>query len=92
MGIHTPFGFLKKTDFDVSSGFDWGTYPDFVSLSTLDTTERHDKRWDVYTGVTHHWKSNLATRIFYRFINSQNDNDIYDRTRHIAGMEAVFSF
>ena len=91
-GIHTPLYFCKKTDLDVSSGFDWGTYLDFVSLSTLDLTERQDKRWDVYAGVTHHWKPNLATRIFYRFINSQNDNDLYDRTRHIAGMEAVFSF
>ena len=92
LGIHTPLYFCKKTDLDVSSGFDWGTYPDFVSLSTLDTTERHDKRWDVYAGLTHHWKPNLATRVYYRFINSVNDNDLYDRTRHMAGMEVVFSF
>ena len=92
VGIHTPFIFFKKTDLDVSSGYDWGTYPDFVSLSTLDLRERHDKRWDVYAGVTRHWKPNLATRIFYRFINSENDNDLYDRTRHLAGMEVVFSF
>ena len=92
VGIHTPLYFCKKTDLDVSTGFDWGTYPDFVSLSSLDTRERHDKRWDIYTGVTHHWKPNLATRVFYRFINSENDNDLFDRTRHIAGMEAIFSF
>ena len=92
IGIHTPLSFCKKTDLDVSSGFDWGTYPDFISLSSLDTTDRHDKRWDVYTGLTHHWKPGLATRVFYRFINSQNDNDLFDRTRHIAGMEVVFSF
>ena len=92
VGIHTPLYFCQKTDLDVSSGFDWGTYLDFVSLSTLDFTERHDKRWDVYAGLTHHWKPKLATRIFYRFINSQNDNDLYDRTRHIAGTEVVFSF
>ncbi|MBI3616875.1 MAG: tetratricopeptide repeat protein [Candidatus Omnitrophica bacterium] len=92
VGIHTPLYFCKKTDLDISSGFDWGAYPDFVSLSALDLTERHDKRRDVYTGVTHHWKPNVATRIFYRFINSENDSDLYDRTRHITGMEAVFSF
>ena len=92
VGVHTPFYFCKKTDLDVSSGFDWGTYPDFVSLSTLDTTERHDKRWDVYAGLTHHWKPRLATRVFYRFINSENDNDLYDRSRHITGVEAIFSF
>ena len=92
IGFHTPFLFLQKTDLDISGGYDWGTYPDFLSTSSLDTTERHDKRWDVYTGVTHHWKPGLATRVLYRFINSQNDNDLFDRTRHLAGMEVVFSF
>ncbi len=90
IGIHTPV--CLKTGLDVSSGFDWGTYPDFISLSSLDTQERHDKRWDVYSGLTYHWKPGLATRIFYRFINSQNDNNLFDRTRHIAGTEVIFSF
>ena len=92
IGFHTPFLLLKKTDLDISSGYDWGTYPDFLSASSLDTRERHDQRWDVYTGLTHHWKPGLATRVFYRFINSANDNDLFDRTRHLAGMEVVFSF
>lgn len=92
IGFHTPFLFLQKTDLDVSSGYDWGVYPDFLSASSLDTRERHDKRWDVYTGVTHHWKPGLATRVFYRFINSENDNNLFDRTRHLAGMEVIFSF
>ncbi len=92
IGIHAPLSFCPKTDIDLSTGFDWGTYPDFISLSSLDTTDRHDKRWDVYSGLTHHWKPGLATRVFYRFINSQNDNDLFDRTRHIAGMEVIFSF
>ena len=92
VGIHTPLYFLKDRDLDVSAGWDWGSYPDFISLSSLDRRERQDNRWDIYTGLTHHWKPNLAARVFYRFINSENDNDFYDRTRHIAGMEAIFSF
>ncbi len=92
VGFHTPFLLFKKTDLDVSSGFDWGTYPDFISASSLDTTERRDKRWDVYVGLTHHWKPGLATRVFYRFIDSVNDNDLFDRSRHLAGMEVIFSF
>ncbi len=92
MGIHTLFSFCKKTDLDVSTGFDWGSYPDFISASALDREERRDKRWDVYAGLTHHWKPGVATRTFYRFIDSQNDNDLFDRTRHIAGAEVIFSF
>ena len=92
VGFHTPLKFCKKTDLDISGGYDWGTYPEFVSLSVLEPEERVDNRFDVYTGLTHHWKKDLATRVFYRFINSQNTNDFYDRTRHIAGTEMIFSF
>jgi len=91
LGLHGPLGFLGPTTFDVSTGFDYGTYPDFASLSTLDLNERRDLRMDVYTDLTYHWKPNLATRMFYRYINSNNDNGFYDRNRHIAGVEVVFS-
>jgi len=42
--------------------------------------------------LTHHWKHNLATRIFYRYINSDNTNDFFARTRHLAGVEVIFLF
>ncbi len=92
IGLHTPLLFFHKTDLDMSSSFNWGVYPDFTSLSSLDPTQRRDKGWDAYVGMTHHWKPNLATRIFYRFINSDNSNSLLDNTRHLAGLEVVFSF
>lgn len=92
LGFHTPLKFVKKTALDLSTGFDWGTYPEFVSASILEPEDRLDSRFDVYTGVTYQWKPNMATRISYRFINSLNDNDYFDRTRHIAGIEMIFSF
>jgi len=91
VGLHTPLGFLGPVDFDASAGFDWGTYPDFSSLSSLDPADRRDMRSDVYAGLTYHLKPNLATRGFYRFINADNKNDFFDRRRHIAGVEMVFS-
>ena len=39
VGFHTPFPFLRKTDLDMSSSFNWGVYPDFNSLSALDPEE-----------------------------------------------------
>ncbi len=91
LGLHGPLDCLGPMTFDVSTGFDYGTYPDFSSLSTLDLNERRDLRMDVYTDLTYHWKPNLATRMFYRYINSDNDNGFYNRDRHIAGVEVVFS-
>ena len=91
LGIHMPFDCLGATDLDLSAGFDYGTYPEFSSLSTLDPNERRDIRSDYYAALTHHWNRKFATRAFYRFINSDNDNGFYERDRHIAGVEAVFS-
>ncbi len=91
IGLHTPFVLLRKTDFDLSAGADWGVYPDFQSLSALDTNVREDRRWDIYTDITHHWRQNLATRLFYRFIDSQNDNAFFNRTRQVTGVKVIFS-
>ena len=91
-GLHTPVKCFKKTDLDLSVGYDWGTYPDFTSLSSLDLRDRVDRRLDAYASLTRKWKKGMATRVFYRFIDSENNNDFWDRARHIAGMEMIFSF
>ena len=91
VGAHTPLDREKRWDADVSVGFDRGTYPEFTSLSSLELADRRDTRLDFYGAVTYHWKPNLAMRGFYRFINSDNRNDFFDRKRHIAGVEMVFS-
>ena len=91
VGIHTPVDFFKKTDLDVSGGFNFGGYHDFSSLSTLDLEERQDRGWDIYSGLTYHWRPWLATRTFYRFMNSKNQNNFFDRDRHMAGGEIIFS-
>ena len=91
LGFHTPLDRKNQVDFDASVGFDRGTYPQFSSLSSLDLADRRDSRLDAYAALTYHWKPNLATRGFYRFISSDNRNDFFDRQRHIAGVEMVFS-
>ncbi len=91
VGLHAPLDRLGPVDLDLSAGFDYGAYPEFSSLSTLDLSGRRDSVVDVYTGLTYHWKPNLATRGFYRFIHSGNDNRFFDHDRHIVGAELLFS-
>lgn len=92
IGVRTPAPLLpKRTDLDLSLGFDLGTYPKFVSRSSLDPTRRRDARLDVYTALTHHWNPALATRLSYRFINGDNRNDFYDRERHLVTAEVIFA-
>ena len=90
IGIHTPL--LRQTTWDVSTGFEWGRYPRFVSRSSLDRARRRDIKFDVSTGLTYHWNTNLATRVSYQFIRSDNRNDFFDRTRHVAGVEMLFTY
>ena len=92
VGIHTPVPGLLKTDVDISTGFEWGAYPRFVSRSSLDTERRRDARFDVYTALTYHWNKHLATRALYRFINNDNRNDFFDRARHLAGVEVLVAY
>ena len=92
IGFFTTVDCLPKTEWEVSTGLDWGRYPRFVSLSSLDTTRRRDARFDVYTALTHHWTKSLATRLMYQFIQNDNRNDFFDRTRHIAGVEMLISY
>ena len=92
LGAHTTVDWLPRTDWEASTGVEWGVYPRFVSLSALDTARRRDLRYDVYTAFSYHWTPHLATRLDYRFIRNDNRNDFYDRTRHIAGIEMVFSY
>ncbi len=91
VGVHAPVDFLKKTDLDVSGGFSLGAYPDFSSLSRLDLEQRQDENWDIYSGLTYRWRSWFAIRSFYRFIKSVNHNNFFDRDRHMAGGEIIFS-
>ena len=91
VGIHTPVDFVKKLDCDVSGGFDFGGYPHYESLSRLDLEEREDSRWDVYSALTYHLMPRVALRSFYRWIKSNNQNNFFDRDRHMAGGELIFS-
>lgn len=90
-GGHALLKFLGPVDSDVSMGYDYGTYPEFSSLSSLDLTDRRDKRLEFYQALTYHWKSNFEIRQFYRFIRSENDNGFFNRKRHIAGVEVLVS-
>ena len=92
VGVHTPVPGLRKTDVDISTGFEWGKYPRFVSRSSLDTERRRDARFDVYTALTYHWNQRWATRALYRLINNDNRNDFFDRVRHVAGVEVLFTY
>jgi len=91
VGLHAPLDRLGPVDLDLSTGFDYGAYPEFSSLSTLDLSGRRDSLVDAYAGLTYHWKPNLATRGFYRFIHSGNENGFFDHDRHIVGAEVLFS-
>ncbi len=92
LGVHTPVPVVPQTDFDLSGGFVFGTYPDFSPLSSLDVTRREDTNWDLYTSLTYYWTPHIGTRAFYRYVNANNRNDIFQYDRQIGGVQVVYSY
>ena len=89
LGIHTPL--VWKVDLDAMAGLQYGNYPRFSSLSTLDTNSRRDLDWDFYAALTRPLTSHIGVRFFYRYIEAMNRNGFYDYHRHIGGVQVLLS-
>lgn len=88
LGFNTPL--IKRLDLEASSGLQLGFYPNFSSVSSLDTSRRRDNEWDIYTALTYHLTSRLGVRAFYRYIRAANQNNLFDYDRHIGGMQLIY--
>lgn len=88
VGSHLPW---KQVAVDVSGGFALGGYPNFSSISSLDTDRRRDFTWDLYGSMTYFLTRRLSIRAFYRYVNSQNRNGFFEYHRHIGGTQLEFS-
>lgn len=90
IGIHTPLPWIDRVEADLATGFRWNKYPRFSSLSTLDTARRRDTIWDVYMGLTYPLNPKLSSRVFYRFADAKNRNDLFEYGRHVSGVQLLF--
>lgn len=91
VGGQVPLPYVPRTDLDTSLGFRWAQYPRFESLTSLDPNQRLDNNWDWYVSLTHRIRPRLSTRVFYRYINANNRNDVFQYDRHIAGVQVLFT-
>lgn len=91
MGVRTPVPYLSRTDLDTSIGFRLGRYPRFVSISSLDRNRRRDTNWDYYVAVTHSMTPRVSTRAFFRYVDANNRNDIFQYDRAISGVNLLFT-
>jgi tetratricopeptide (TPR) repeat protein len=82
---------LNRFAVDFSTGLGFGYYPNFSSLSTADVARRRDVDWDIYTALTYQLTRDLGLRAYYRFIDSWNQNNFYDYTRHIGGTQLIYT-
>ncbi len=90
VGVHAPL--KDRLHLDVSTGLDLGFYHNFSSVSSGDTSRRRDRVWDVYTALTYRLSERLALRGFYRFINGENQNNLFDYNRHLGGVALIASW
>ncbi len=91
VGYHTPVPKLKRFSWDVSVGFEPRFYPGFTSTSSLDTSRRRDMQSDLYTSLTYEITKDFSTRVFYRFVDGHNQNNLYDYTRQIGGIQFIYT-
>jgi tetratricopeptide (TPR) repeat protein len=90
-GIRVPVPKVPKTDLDASVGFQFGKYPRFTSLSAREPDRRRDTNWNTYVALTHRIRPRLSVRVFWRVINANNPNDVYQYDRHVAGVQTLFT-
>ena len=88
LGVHTPL--MGRVEADLAVGFRWNKYPRFSSTSTLDLAHRQDTNWDFYVGLTYPINPKLSSRLFYRFVDANNRNDLFEYDRHITGVQLLF--
>ena len=88
MGFHSSFVF--NFQWDASAGLETGFYPNFSSVSNLDTSRRRDLNWDIYNALSYPLTRRLTLRLFYRYISADNQNNIYNYNRQIGGAELIW--
>jgi len=89
--LPVPEDLLPRTHFDTNVGFEVAKYPRFVSRSSRDQERRRNHDWTMYFALTHRIRPRLRARAFYRYINANNRNDIYQYDRHVGGTQLLFT-
>lgn len=87
-GFFSPL--MEKLDLETSAGLRLGFYPFFSSTSAIDQSRRRDSEWDIYTALTYHLTSQLGLRLFYRYIGSNNQNNLFSYERQIGGAQVIY--
>lgn len=91
IGYHAPVPKLKRLSWDVSVGFEPHFYPGFTSTSSADRSRRRDMQSDLYTSLTYEITKDFAARGFYRLVDGNNQNNLYEYTRQIGGIQFIYT-
>jgi tetratricopeptide (TPR) repeat protein len=91
IGYHAPVPKIKRLSWDGSLGFEPHFYPGFTSTSSLDRSRRRDMQFDLYTSLTYEITKDFSARGFYRFVDGSNQNNLYDYTRQIGGIQFIYT-
>ncbi|GEM_PF-3142583 len=86
--LHTPV--IEKFYADFSAAYLRGDYPDFDGKIFVDVKGRRDDAWTMAVFLSRPLTKNITWRAFYRWFDTQNNNDIFAFRRDIAGCEINF--
>lgn len=90
-GLHTPL--FAGWALDLSGGFTAAHYPHFsAELVAQETLARRDENWTFLASLTRPLGRNWTFRTYYRTVNANNRNDVYQYDRQIGGVEFLFRY
>ena len=90
-GFHTPL--IKNILFDFSWSFGTGHYPHYsAEVAPAEPSARLNNDWALLTSLTFPLSDKWSLRTFYRYVNANNRNDIYQYDRHLMGTELRFRY
>jgi hypothetical protein len=90
-GLHTPL--VGKLDFDFIGSFTVNNYYHYsAALVPTEPEARRDNDWSLLFLLTYPLNPHWSVRAFYRYINANNKNDIFQYDRQIGGGELSFRY
>lgn len=91
-GFYTPL-LIENLSLDLSASFETTNHYHYsTELFTRQVNARRDNDWSFYCRLTYELTKNWSIQAYYRYVNANNKNDIFQHDRHIGGTNLQFRF
>ena len=92
VGFHTPL-FINKLTLEATGSFVTANYPHYsAELFPIESHARLDNDWTYVVSLTYQLNRNWSFQTFFRQVNANNKNDIFQYDRLNGGAQFLFRY